>query len=102
MTLLCLLFLYTLLYTCMLFIYFLDSLDHPLTEWAQEKVWKRVGKSATWTVRGIGYNIWEVHDGGRNANVNMSLLGFYWVPRTKLTRRTLWILIQTGRDTRQT
>ncbi|KAJ9556887.1 hypothetical protein OSB04_011501 [Centaurea solstitialis] len=48
------------------------TLDHPLTEWAQQKVWKRVGKSATWTVCGIGYNIWEVHDGGRNANVNMS------------------------------
>ncbi|KAJ9555661.1 hypothetical protein OSB04_010275 [Centaurea solstitialis] len=48
-----------------------DSLDHPLTEWAQHKLWKRVGKSATWTVRGIGYNVWEVHDGGRNANMDM-------------------------------
>ncbi|KAJ9556910.1 hypothetical protein OSB04_011524 [Centaurea solstitialis] len=33
------------------------TLNHPLTEWAQHKFWKRVGKSATWTVRGIGYNI---------------------------------------------
>ncbi|KAJ9561867.1 hypothetical protein OSB04_007027 [Centaurea solstitialis] len=49
-----------------------DTVDHPLIEWAQHKVWKKVGKSATWTVRGIGYNIWEVQDGGRNANVNMS------------------------------
>ncbi|KAJ9564806.1 LOW QUALITY PROTEIN: hypothetical protein OSB04_000772 [Centaurea solstitialis] len=48
---------------------FAHTLNHPLTEWAQQK---RVGKSATWIVRGIGYNIWEVHDGGRNANVNMS------------------------------
>ncbi|KAJ9546550.1 hypothetical protein OSB04_019093 [Centaurea solstitialis] len=48
-----------------------DSLDHPLTEWAQHKLWKRVGKSVTWDVRGIGYNVWEVHDGGRNANVDM-------------------------------
>ncbi|KAJ9544068.1 hypothetical protein OSB04_023775 [Centaurea solstitialis] len=54
-------------------VYFLafDSLDHPLTEWAQHKLWKRVGKSVTWTIRGIGYNVWEVHDGGRNANVDM-------------------------------
>ncbi|KAJ9557540.1 hypothetical protein OSB04_012154 [Centaurea solstitialis] len=48
-----------------------DSLDHPLTEWAQHKIWKRVGKSVTWTALGIGYNVWEVHDGGRNANVDM-------------------------------
>ncbi|KAJ9564118.1 hypothetical protein OSB04_000084 [Centaurea solstitialis] len=37
-----------------------DSLDHPLTEWAQHKIWKRVGKSVTWTALGIGYNVWEL------------------------------------------
>ncbi|KAJ9552314.1 hypothetical protein OSB04_016359 [Centaurea solstitialis] len=49
-----------------------DALQHPLTEWAQKKIWKRIRKSATWTVQGIGHNIWEVNDHRRDAKVDMS------------------------------
>ena len=32
-------------------------MNHPLTEWAQNKIQKRDGKSVTWTVRGIGFDV---------------------------------------------
>jgi len=51
---------------------FTDKLSHPLTEWAQKKIQKRVGKSTTWTVRGIGFDVWEVRDHRRDAKVNMN------------------------------
>ena len=67
-------------YVCYLFrqiiylyiIYFVEQWNHPLTEWAQKKIQKRVDKSVTWTVRGIGYGVWEVRDHRRNAKVNMN------------------------------
>ncbi|KAJ9557067.1 hypothetical protein OSB04_011681 [Centaurea solstitialis] len=49
------------------------ELNHPLTEWAQLKIQKRIGKSAMWTVRGIGYGRWEVHGMDRGAEVDMSI-----------------------------
>ncbi|KAJ9535729.1 hypothetical protein OSB04_un001121 [Centaurea solstitialis] len=50
---------------------FSRELNHPLTEWAQLKIQKRIGKSAHWKVRGIGYGKWEVHDDERGAEVDI-------------------------------
>ncbi|KAJ9558836.1 hypothetical protein OSB04_013450 [Centaurea solstitialis] len=50
-----------------------SELNHPLTEWAQLKIQKRIGKFAMWTVRGIGYDRWQVHDMDRGAEVEMSI-----------------------------
>ncbi|KAJ9548659.1 hypothetical protein OSB04_021202 [Centaurea solstitialis] len=49
------------------------ELNHPLTEWAQLKIQKRIGKSAMWTVRGIGYGRWQVLDMDRGAEVDMTI-----------------------------
>ncbi|KAJ9566957.1 hypothetical protein OSB04_002923 [Centaurea solstitialis] len=49
------------------------ELNHPLTEWAQLKIQKMIGKSAMWTVRGIGYGRWQVHDMDRGAEVDMTI-----------------------------
>ncbi|KAJ9541649.1 hypothetical protein OSB04_028155 [Centaurea solstitialis] len=41
--------------------------------WAQLKIHKRLGKSATWTAHGIGYDRWEIRDYGHNVEVDMRI-----------------------------
>ncbi|KAJ9557069.1 hypothetical protein OSB04_011683 [Centaurea solstitialis] len=45
--------------------------QHPLTLWAQAKIEKRIRKSSNWRVYGISETEFEVHEGYKNAKVNL-------------------------------
>ncbi|KAD6118657.1 hypothetical protein E3N88_09928 [Mikania micrantha] len=47
------------------------ELEHPLTQWAENKVMQRITKSATWKVTGVNGHVFEVADGGKKGLVDL-------------------------------